>query len=109
MPTINQLVRKPRIQPKAKSKSPALNNSPFRRGVCRTAYRKLSEAGLPIGEDGRAASNASRALAEAARRGIVGRQDAVAQGQKAGQQFHRPGRPDQMAMHRLGRHLGKTD
>lgn len=40
----------------------------FRRGVCRTAYRKLSEAGLPIGEDGRTASNASRALAEAARR-----------------------------------------
>jgi len=34
MPTINQLVRKPRVQPKAKSKSPALNNSPFRRGVC---------------------------------------------------------------------------
>lgn len=41
---------------------------PFRRGVCRTAYRKLSEAGLPIGEDGRTASNSSRALAEAARR-----------------------------------------
>ncbi len=40
----------------------------FRRGVCRTAYRKLSDAGLPIGEDGRAASNASRAIAEAARR-----------------------------------------
>jgi hypothetical protein len=40
----------------------------FRRGVCRTAYRKLSEAGLPIGEDWRTASNASRALAEAARR-----------------------------------------
>ena len=40
----------------------------FRRGVCRTAYRKLSDAGLPIGEDGRTASNSSRALAEAARR-----------------------------------------
>ena len=34
MPTINQLVRNPRVQPKSKSKSPALNNSPFRRGVC---------------------------------------------------------------------------
>ena len=43
-------------------------NRVFCRGVCRTAYRKLSDAGLPIGEDGRAASNASRALAEAARR-----------------------------------------
>jgi small subunit ribosomal protein S12 len=34
MPTINQLVRKGRSKLKHKSKSPALNNSPFRRGVC---------------------------------------------------------------------------
>jgi small subunit ribosomal protein S12 len=34
MPTINQLVRKGRTQLKNKSKSPALKNSPFRRGVC---------------------------------------------------------------------------
>ena len=34
MPTINQLVRKGRSKLKAKSKSPALENSPFRRGVC---------------------------------------------------------------------------
>ncbi|MDR1818386.1 MAG: 30S ribosomal protein S12, partial [Puniceicoccales bacterium] len=34
MPTINQLVRKPRTQPSTKSKSPALSNSPFKRGVC---------------------------------------------------------------------------
>ncbi len=34
MPTINQLVRKGRSKLKRKSKSPALNNSPFRRGVC---------------------------------------------------------------------------
>ena len=34
MPTINQLVRKGRSKLKRKSKSPALHNSPFRRGVC---------------------------------------------------------------------------
>ena len=34
MPTINQLVRKGRTQVKYKSKSPALKNCPFRRGVC---------------------------------------------------------------------------
>ena len=34
MPTINQLVRKGRTKLKYKSKSPALQNAPFRRGVC---------------------------------------------------------------------------
>ena len=34
MPTINQLVRKGRTMQKSKSKSPALLNSPQRRGVC---------------------------------------------------------------------------
>jgi small subunit ribosomal protein S12 len=34
MPTINQLVRQGRSKLKHKSKSPALENSPFRRGVC---------------------------------------------------------------------------
>ncbi len=34
MPTINQLVRRGRNKLKRKSKSPALENSPFRRGVC---------------------------------------------------------------------------
>lgn len=34
MPTINQLVRKGRNKINYKSKSPALENSPFRRGVC---------------------------------------------------------------------------
>jgi len=34
MPTINQLVRKGRSKLRHKSKSPALENSPFRRGVC---------------------------------------------------------------------------
>jgi small subunit ribosomal protein S12 len=34
MPTINQLVRKGRSKLRLKSKSPALQNCPFRRGVC---------------------------------------------------------------------------
>src|SRR5476649_1299688 len=34
MPTINQLVRFGRTKVKYKSKSPALENSPLRRGVC---------------------------------------------------------------------------
>ena len=34
MPTINQLVRKGRSKVRYKSKSPALENAPFRRGVC---------------------------------------------------------------------------
>jgi small subunit ribosomal protein S12 len=34
MPTINQLVRHGRNKIRYKSKSPALQNSPFRRGVC---------------------------------------------------------------------------
>ena len=34
MPTINQLVRQGRSRIRYKSKSPALENSPFRRGVC---------------------------------------------------------------------------
>ncbi|MCP5107140.1 MAG: 30S ribosomal protein S12 [bacterium] len=38
MPTINQLVRFGRKQSKVKSKSPALENCPFRRGVCTRVY-----------------------------------------------------------------------
>ncbi len=34
MPTIQQLIRKQRVQKAKKSKSPALTNCPFRRGVC---------------------------------------------------------------------------
>jgi small subunit ribosomal protein S12 len=34
MPTINQLVRQHRVNPKGKSKAPALKSNPFRRGVC---------------------------------------------------------------------------
>ena len=38
MPTINQLVRKPRVSPRSKSKVPALKNSPQKRGVCTRVY-----------------------------------------------------------------------
>lgn len=38
MPTINQLVRFGREKAKIKSKSPALDNCPFKRGVCTRVY-----------------------------------------------------------------------
>ncbi|MFJ2995665.1 30S ribosomal protein S12 [Pandoraea sp. NPDC087047] len=38
MPTINQLVRKPRASAQIKSKSPALQDCPQRRGVCTRVY-----------------------------------------------------------------------
>ena len=38
MPTVNQLVRKPRAPSKTKSKVPALENCPQRRGVCTRVY-----------------------------------------------------------------------
>jgi small subunit ribosomal protein S12 len=38
MPTINQLIRSPRVSATVKSKSPALANSPQRRGVCTKVY-----------------------------------------------------------------------
>jgi small subunit ribosomal protein S12 len=38
MPTINQLIRKPRVAEPVKSKSPALENSPQKRGVCTRVY-----------------------------------------------------------------------
>ena len=38
MPTINQLIRNPRVSATVKSKSPALENSPQKRGVCTRVY-----------------------------------------------------------------------
>jgi len=38
LPTINQLVRFGREKAKIKSKSPALDNCPFKRGVCTRVY-----------------------------------------------------------------------
>ncbi|MDR1497681.1 MAG: 30S ribosomal protein S12 [Puniceicoccales bacterium] len=62
MPTINQLVRKPRTKPITKSKSPALNSSPFKRGVCvqvmirtpkkpNSAQRKVAKVRLTNGQE----------------------------------------------------------
>ena len=38
MPTVNQLVRKPRAAKRPKSKVPALENCPQKRGVCTRVY-----------------------------------------------------------------------
>ncbi len=38
MPTISQLVRKPRLAKRVKSNVPALENSPQKRGVCTRVY-----------------------------------------------------------------------
>ena len=38
MPTVNQLLRKKRIKPKARNKVPALEQSPQKRGVCLKVY-----------------------------------------------------------------------
>ena len=38
MATINQLVRKPRVKQVVKSKVPALNSCPQKRGVCTRVY-----------------------------------------------------------------------
>ena len=62
MPTINQLVRKGRRKVRAKSKSPALQRNPFRRGVCvqvmtrtpkkpNSAIRKVAKVRLTNGTE----------------------------------------------------------
>src|SRR3989475_8432971 len=38
MPTINQLIRKPRVTQHARNKVPALQQSPQKRGVCTRVY-----------------------------------------------------------------------
>ena len=38
MPTINQLIKKNRVKPKMRSKVPALERSPQKRGVCTKVY-----------------------------------------------------------------------
>jgi small subunit ribosomal protein S12 len=62
MPTINQLIQKGRSKPRYKSKSPALQNCPQRRGVCiivktmtpkkpNSALRKVARVRLTNGEE----------------------------------------------------------
>ena len=38
MPTINQLIRKPRISPRTRNKVPAMQACPQKRGVCTRVY-----------------------------------------------------------------------
>jgi small subunit ribosomal protein S12 len=38
MPTINQLIRKPRAEPPRRNKVPALQSNPQKRGVCTRVY-----------------------------------------------------------------------
>jgi small subunit ribosomal protein S12 len=62
MPTINQLVRKPRRQKRVFSKSPVLEKSPFKQGVClivrtmtpkkpNSALRKIARVRLSTGRE----------------------------------------------------------
>ena len=62
MPTIMQLIRKPRIHKKKKGKSPALRQCPQKRGVCvqvktmtpkkpNSALRKIARVRLTNGEE----------------------------------------------------------
>ena len=62
MPTMNQLVRKGRRRVPKKSKSPVLENSPFKRGVCtqvktmtpkkpNSALRKIARVRLSNGKE----------------------------------------------------------
>ena len=62
MPTINQLVRKPRRTPKGKSRAPSLTRCPQRRGVClqvttrtpkkpNSALRKVARVRLSNGQE----------------------------------------------------------
>lgn len=62
MPTMNQLVRKGRVQPRKKSKSPVLEGCPQRKGVClqvktqtpkkpNSALRKVARVRLTNGKE----------------------------------------------------------
>ena len=62
MPTINQLVRKPRRQKRTFSKSPVLEKNPFKQGVClivrtmtpkkpNSALRKIARVRLSTGRE----------------------------------------------------------
>ncbi|MCX7806540.1 MAG: 30S ribosomal protein S12 [Planctomycetota bacterium] len=62
MPTINQLVRRPRVQQHSKSKSPVLEGNPFKKGVClavrtmtpkkpNSALRKIARVRLSNGKE----------------------------------------------------------
>ncbi len=91
MPTINQLVRKPRERAIEKSKSPALNNCPQKRGVCTVFYhnskkpnsalRKVAKVRMTngfevisyIGGEGHNLQEHSVVLIRGGREGLAGR------------------------------------
>ena len=43
MPTINQLMRKPRVKPLARNKVPALEKQPLKRAVCIKVYNNTKK------------------------------------------------------------------
>lgn len=62
MPTINQLIRKSRVEKKTKSKAPSLEKNPFKRGTCiqvmtrtpkkpNSAIRKVTKVRLTTGTE----------------------------------------------------------
>ncbi|MDR3144577.1 MAG: 30S ribosomal protein S12 [Puniceicoccales bacterium] len=62
MPTINQLINRPRVRKVAKSKAPSLGGNPFRRGTCiqvmtrtpkkpNSAIRKVTKVRLTNGSE----------------------------------------------------------
>ena len=50
MPTVNQLVRKGRVSPQAKTKTPALRGAPQKRGVCTRVYTHTPKKGHNLQE-----------------------------------------------------------
>jgi small subunit ribosomal protein S12 len=64
MPTVNQLVRKGRVAPKAKVKTPALRGAPQKRGVCTRVYtttpKKPNSAGVSERRQARSKYGAKR-------------------------------------------------
>jgi small subunit ribosomal protein S12 len=50
MPTINQLIRKPRSVPSYRNKVPAMQSCPQKRGVCTRVYTNTKEAELGVAQ-----------------------------------------------------------
>ena len=72
MPTVNQLIRKPRRTPVSRNKVPALKGSPQRRGVCTRVYtvtpkkpnsalRKVAQVRLTSGIEAGCATSPAKA------------------------------------------------
>ena len=48
MPTINQLLKKPRAKPLVRNKVPALEKQPLKRGVCVKVYTTTPKNLIPL-------------------------------------------------------------